>query len=194
MTSPLRLTLRELTIAGENQPPASVSFGPGLNLVVGASETGKSFIFEAIDFMLGSGGKLRRIPNAIPYDRVFLAIDPTNQPPFTLRRAFAGGPFEAAVYGNGRDHSPTDTLTLNARHSDETSLSGYLLKAIGLENRQVRKNDRGEKTALSFRDVVHLTLIDETSIIQQTSPVISKNYSDNTREKNIFAFFPHGAR
>ncbi|ENI4023168.1 AAA family ATPase [Pseudomonas aeruginosa] len=38
---------------GPNKEPACVSFGAGLNVIYGASNTGKSFIVEAIDFMLG---------------------------------------------------------------------------------------------------------------------------------------------
>ncbi len=188
---PLRLRLVELTVDGDGLPPASVRFAPGLNLIVGASDTGKTFIFESLDFMLGAKDGLRRIPESKGYDRVLLSIDPTDRPPFTLRRAFEGGQFEVTEYADGRDQSSTQIKKLSAQHSadPDASLSAFLLSAIGLVGREVRKNDKGEKTALSFRDVAHLTLIDEETIIQQKSPVLTGQFTQKTREQNVFAFF-----
>ena len=43
--------LRFLGFFGPQKPPATVTFGAGLNVIYGASNTGKSFIVEAIDFI-----------------------------------------------------------------------------------------------------------------------------------------------
>ena len=188
---PRRLRLVDLVIAGDTVPPAAVHFTPGLNLIVGASDTGKTFVFEALDFMMGRKAGLRPIPECKGYDRVLLSIDPTDRPPFRLRRAFGGGHFEVTEYGDGRDQPATLTQTLSAQHSSDpdASLSAYLLRAIGLEGREVRKNEKGEKTALSFRDVAHLTLINERDIIEQNSPILTGQVINKTREQNVFAFF-----
>ena len=60
---------------GPNKEWASVTFGPGLNVIYGALETGKSFILEALDFMLGAGADLRDIPERVGYDRIFLGVE-----------------------------------------------------------------------------------------------------------------------
>src|SRR3954463_4372847 len=39
----------------EDVPRVSVRFSPGLNVISGASDTGKSFLLEAMDFLLGAG-------------------------------------------------------------------------------------------------------------------------------------------
>src|SRR5438552_10836876 len=111
-----RLTLTELTVTDGELAPATVRFATGLNLIVGASDTGKTFVFEAIDFMLGAKEGLRRIPESQGYIRVFLSIDPSDGPAVTLRRAFDGGQIEATEYGNGRDKPATATKTLGAVH------------------------------------------------------------------------------
>ena len=191
---PKRLILTELTVAGENVPPATVRFTPGLNLIVGASDTGKTFIFEALDFMLGAKDGLRRVPEAEGYDRVFLSVEPAGRPGFTLRRGFDGGQAEVTEYPNGRTGPPAPARKLAAAHSadPDASLSAYLLRAIGLQSPQVRKNDRGEKRALSFRDISHLTLIGEERIIRQDSPVVTGNPVQRTGERNAFAYFLSG--
>ena len=43
--------LRFLGFFGPQKQPSTVTFGPGLNVIYGASNTGKSFIVEAIDFI-----------------------------------------------------------------------------------------------------------------------------------------------
>ncbi|MFM9965547.1 MAG: AAA family ATPase [Planctomycetaceae bacterium] len=189
-----RLTIRGLRVIGDGRPPAEVAFAPGLNVIVGASDTGKTFIFEALDFMLGAGDPLRRIPESIGYDRVFLEVDPSNNAAFTVRRGFDGGDVEILEFANGRDQAPTETLELSAKHTtgSDRSLSAYLLNQIDLGGRQIRKNDRGEKVALTFRHVSDLTLISEERIIHQGSPILSGQYTEGTREENLFAFFLSG--
>ena len=44
-----------LRFSDQNKHPAELSFAPGLNVICGASETGKPFIVETIDFHAGSG-------------------------------------------------------------------------------------------------------------------------------------------
>jgi len=193
---PLRLTLRELTAADGELSPATVQFQAGLNLIVGASDTGKTFILEAIDFMLGGNPEngLRRIPAGSGYNRLTLAIDSNNQSPFTLRRAFSGGDFEVAEFANGRNNAPSLVKTLSSVHSPDpdVSLSSYLLRCIGLEGREIRRSAKGEKRSLSFRYVCGFCIVDEESIIQQASPVLSGQYTEKTTEQNIFAFFLTG--
>jgi hypothetical protein len=192
--SPSRLMLTELTVTDGNLPPATVKFSPGLNLIIGASDTGKTFVFEAIDFMLGAKEGLRRIPESTGYTRVLLSIDPSDGPAVTLRRAFEGGQIEACEYANGRAEPTTATRVLGPTHTGDadTSLSAHLLHAIGLDGREVRKNARGEKRALSFRDICHLTLIGEERIIQQASPVLMGQVVSETAEGNVFALLLTG--
>jgi hypothetical protein len=189
-----RLTLRDLWITNGNLPEARITFGPGLNLVIGATDTGKTFIFEAIDFMLGAKDGLRRIPESEGYTRVNLSIDPSAGVPFTLQRAFDGGNFTLSEFADGRDKGETSSKNLRSAHSAEpdSSLSAYLLQLVGIGNRQVRSNVQGEKKSLSFRHVAYLTLIDEERIIQQASPVLSQHDTANTAEANVFAYFLTG--
>ncbi|MCE9531618.1 MAG: AAA family ATPase [Planctomycetes bacterium] len=189
-----RLLLKELTIEGTGVAPATVDFAPGLNLIVGASDTGKTYIFEALDFMLGAKDALRNIPESNGYDRVVLSIDPVGHVPFTLHRATTGGAFEAMEYADGRDKEPTATKILGPDHSSDPdgSLSAYLLRAIGLEGRMVRSNQSGKRRSVSFRDYAHVTLVDEEKIIQKSSPLTTGNYTTATAEENFFAFLMSG--
>ena len=50
----LSMQIRFLLVTGPNTEPAIVEFGPGLNVIHGGSNTGKSYILRLIDYMLGA--------------------------------------------------------------------------------------------------------------------------------------------
>ena len=85
------LFLRHLVFTGSRKEPAGIEFAHGLNVIYGASETGKSFLLEALDFMLGSSTGLRDIPERVGYDTVFLGMEDSNGQTFTLERSTTGG-------------------------------------------------------------------------------------------------------
>src|SRR5665811_896157 len=82
-----RLRLRFIRFVGPNKLPAEISFAAGLNVLWGASDTGKTFLVEAIDFMLGSGAALRDIPERQGYDHVLLGITTASGKDYTLIRS-----------------------------------------------------------------------------------------------------------
>ena len=49
--------LRELRLSGPGQEPGSLIFASGLNIIEGASDTGKSYALSCIDFVMGEIGR-----------------------------------------------------------------------------------------------------------------------------------------
>ena len=45
--------LEKLVLTGEDVEPAIVEFEKGLNVIYGPSDTGKTYIFQCIQFLLG---------------------------------------------------------------------------------------------------------------------------------------------
>lgn len=188
------LTLRRLSFTGPHKETASVDFQAGLNVIYGASETGKSFILETLNFMLGSGVELRDIPERVGYDRVFLGIEDPDGNFFTLERAAAGGQF--SVYDGLHNIRPDDmeVVTLAPKHSqtNENNISTFLLSKIGLANKRIRRNKQGDTNALSFRNLAHLCLISEAEIQKEGSPVESGQVITKTPEMATFKFLLSG--
>lgn len=175
--------LRFLGFFGPQQPPATVAFGPGLNIVYGSSNAGKSFIVEAIDFMLGGGQPLRDIPERVGYDRVLLGIETLSGTTFTIGRAMEGGGFK--LYEGLHEAPPADQVQhriLGEQHSDknEANLSWFLLGLCDLAGKRVRRNVHGETYSLSFRNIARLMIVNETEITQQSSPLFDGNPTANT--------------
>ena len=177
--------LRRLQITGPDVAVAEIDFGPGLNVVSGASDTGKSYLVETVDFMLGGGTPPRQIPESRGYDTARLSIVAHDGRGFELTRALQGGDFLLAELGAPET---AGQVTLGSRHSANTeeNISTFLLRLAGLDGKRVRKNAQNELQNLSFRNLAHLVLIDEESIIKKGSPIHSGKSTQRTVQASVF--------
>lgn len=190
MTMPIKgFRLRFLGYFGPQKEPATVTFGPGLNVLYGASDTGKSFIVETVDFMLGGKPPLREITERLGYDRILLGIETLAGELFTIHRSTDGGSF--MLYEGLHEKPPegdVEAKTLSEIHRDhnDANLSSFLLELSGLSGKRVRKNARGETNSLSFRNIARLLIVTETEITQQRSPLLDGNYTADTANTSTF--------
>lgn len=180
--------INRLTLKGPNVPDAEVQFKRGLNVVVGVSDTGKTFIAQCINFMFGGSRKPRDIPEAKPYDTVCLALcvgDAHDE--WVLERSLRGGDFKL-------NSNKTEERVLKAQHKPqrEDTVSHFLLGLAGLLCKKIRMNQAGKTRPLSFRDIVKLVLVDETSVIADRSPIFSGQSVERTGESSVFRFLLTG--
>ncbi|MFE2716970.1 hypothetical protein ACFXKI_34700 [Streptomyces mirabilis] len=181
------LRLLHLTFAGIGRDPARVVFDPKLTVIYGASDTGKSFVTEAIDYMLGAR-KLSMIPEAEGYTQILLGLQLPDSSVITLMR----GPQSSKVSVYNADlreliYRAAD-LELTAQHSARSSknLSRYLLERIGLDGSLISTNETGGTKLLGFRDLLHLCLISETRMVSKVSPVLrATGTSGQTAHKSV---------
>jgi hypothetical protein len=88
------MQLRHLAFSGPEKAMATIEFGEGLNMIYGASNTGKSSVFDAIDFILGRDSTkkpLKEIPEHEGYDVLSLGIKFSHGPEVTFSRPLQGG-------------------------------------------------------------------------------------------------------
>ncbi len=182
------IQLRHIAYLSTTKPPAILEFGNGLNVVCGSSNTGKSFVVDTIDFMLGGSAQLKDIPERVGYDRILLGIEAADGVSFTLERSVQGGNFNR--YGGLITTLPVDAEgeLLRAKHNPnrEDNLSRQLLGLIGLDERRIRRNKQGDTRSLSFRDLAHLSIIREQEIIKASSPILSGQYIAQTSDYAVF--------
>lgn len=174
--------IRRLTLAGRGVPNAEVQFRKGLNVVSGPSDTGKTFIVQCIDYMLGGKDVPESIPEAAQYETVRLSLSVSaDDEEVVLERSIRGGNFKLASPGKAEQH-------LLAKHSaaDKDSVSQYLLGLAGLAERKIRTNKQGKTREVSFRDLARLVLVDEETVISKTSPILSGQHTAGTAESAVF--------
>ncbi|MGW4198856.1 hypothetical protein [Streptomyces sp. NPDC005004] len=179
------IRLLHLTFAGAERERAQVVFDPKLTVIYGASDTGKSFVTEAIDYMLGAR-KLSLIPEAEGYSQILLGLELPDSSVVTLVRGSQSsrvGVFNTDV----RDlvyRAADFELSVSTRGSN--NVSRYLLDRLGLEGALIATNDTGGTKPLGFRDLLHLCLVSETRMVSKVSPVLrSTGTSGQTAHKSV---------
>lgn len=180
--------ITRLALTGPNKETAELTFRAGLNVITGPSDTGKTFAFQCIDFLLGSSTPPKAIPEAEGYDTIFLDIhvyDTGNN--LTLKRSLKGGQLKL-ISPDGQQK----TLKQKHKGGDENTVSSFLLSLSNLQDKEIRKNIRGVKRSFSFRDIAHLSIISEENIIKEGSPILSGQYTKETEEKSVFQFLLSG--
>lgn len=174
--------ITRLVLSGESVSDAEVRFESGLNVISGPSDTGKTFITQCIDFMFGASQPPKSIPEAKAYATVLMGLTTRDRSrEFVLERALRGG--DALLRETGREDR-----TLKAKHdpnNDET-ISHFLLELSSLSEKKVRTNQAGRTRPLSFRDLSRLILVDEESVISETSPFLTGQHTSATAEKQVF--------
>lgn len=181
---------RSLKITGPGLPAAEVEFCKGLNVISGASNAGKSFIFGALDFACGAAGPLGRIPESDGYTEIEVVLEASEGNTFSLRRSLGGGGY---VLLDLKEPVPKPTaLADRFSRSDSNNISSFLLKLSGLEGKKVRKNAEKELQDLSFRNLAHLVFVDEETIIKKSSPLHGTDAILKTAESNVFKLLLSG--
>ncbi|MDE1484528.1 hypothetical protein [Xenorhabdus bovienii] len=173
------LQLRKILFRGPTKE-VILPFTSGINVVCGASDTGKSFLAESIDFMLG-GSKLREITELADYAEIELDLVTSDEQNWRLHRAVIGGNFELTDL----DSPDSKTIKLKQTHGQgkTDNLSGFLLEQIGLLNKKILKSSAKATTqGLSFRNLARLALIQEDEIQQRGSPFWSGQFTTKTSE------------
>ncbi|WP_456386882.1 AAA family ATPase [Desulfolithobacter sp.] len=186
--SELGFHLARLALTGPDVEDAEVRFGPGLNVITGPSDTGKTYILQCIDFLLGARDAPEEIPEASNYEIAILDIVAlADNATYTLSRSLRGGAFALRL----PDGSEKVLAEKHAADREDT-VSHFLLDMVGLTGKRIRKNARGETRSLSFRDLAHLVVISEEDIIRQRSPLLSGQYTTQTAEKSVFRLLLSG--
>jgi hypothetical protein len=177
--------LRRLRVIGKGKDPAEVSFDRGFNVISGASNTGKSYILQCIDFMLGSTKRPKRIKESIGYESVLLEIEDHEGKTHQLERSLSGQAFVHRMI-SGDQVLSEERLSEKHEPNDKATISGLLLELSKAWGLKIRQNESGKTRPLSFRDLSWLSLMDEVRIIGDESPVLSGQYTTRTEELSFF--------
>ncbi len=181
------ITLKFLAYLGVHKKSVILEFDQGLNIIYGASDTGKTFILQTIDFMLGAK-EIRDIPEIKGYTDILLGIQISTDEKFTIARKANGGDF-TVFEGLHREIGPELTgEKLKSKHKDgkTNTISAFLLDKVNLNDKRLKRNISGDTNSLSFRNLSHLVIIDEEKIQKQISPILTGQHVSKTPEISLF--------
>lgn len=190
------IAIRSLEFIGPQERPVRLDFTAKLNLIYGASNTGKSFSLKVLDFMLGGSGPLPSIPEREDYDSILMGFEIAGKGLYTILRSTSGGAYKlyTGLWEYSELPSESRIMQANQRSGGEQSFSGWLLEYLGLSGRQLAKNQSGEKENFNFRELMPYILVDETSIQAERSPVESAlGPVTRPKERSVFRLLLTGA-
>lgn len=180
--------ISNLHVTGLTSKPAKLTFEKGFNVISGLSDTGKSYVFACINYMLGGGNPPKAIPESIGYSNILLEIKTYTGQTFTLSRNMQGGTFRLKEVEIGKFQTQGTSRELKSQHvnGSKDNISSFLLQLSGYDEKYVRVNKNNVKREISYRDIARLTLIDEERIITEKSPVYSSGqFNQQIQEQSI---------
>ena len=190
-----RLTIRHVACLGPGKKDAVVDFKAGPNAIIGLSDTGKSFVFELIDFMLGAEELKRELPEAAGYDTIVMGIETAHKKLLTLRRSMSGSDMHAldGLVISRTGETVVETLVAAERKKGPRTINQFYLDILGLSGMVLlSRKEKGTTQRLSIRTLSKLVLVSETRIIEQQSPILSGQFTLATPEMSLFRLLVSG--
>ncbi|TRX34977.1 AAA family ATPase [Flavobacterium sp. ZT3R18] len=185
--------LKELRLSGQSLRDASIVFKTGVNIITGPSNTGKTYIFQCLNYMFGGSKIPKPIKEARDYELIYLEIADLQGTIYTLLSDLKGGNFK--LYSSSIDNiKETDKYTiLDRKHNpaNENTVSAFLLKLNNLSEKKIRTNQKGKTRKISYRDIVKFSMVSETQITTEDSLIIS-HYTKATEESNVLKLIAIG--
>lgn len=173
------MIISRIEIIGDNKEPAAIQFTKGLNSIVGATNTGKSYICECIQFIMGAAKAPKKIEESHGYDTLKVHFEEDDGSQFTLHRELKDKS-DIIVEQNGH-HS-----TYYPNKKAKNNISDFFLTKWNLSNMVLAKGLKNlTHSSLTLRIFEKIFLADEERIISKKSPLGNGSPLDTTLEWSL---------
>ena len=188
------LQIRSVVLRGKGVTDAIVTFDDRANILAGASDTGKSYLVHCLDYIFGADEMRKRIDEAEPYSDLFVEFENAKGEFLTLKRNLAGGNIAAHAGRLKEAHESAGEVIVPRRRgkSQAKDVTATLFAFAGIDEAQLRQNDRGDTHRLTIRTILPVLLVDEVSVIDERSPILGRTGYDDTARKRAFAYMLSG--
>lgn len=191
--------IKRLRVEKTQKKYSEVSFKRGLNVISGASDTGKTYVYQCIDYLLGAKDEPKDIPEAADHKTFYLECELYSGGIFTIERTLGSktvtvipGLIESSFEPTVDGRKILGVAKTQSQSANE-SLPNFLLEMSGFSvNAFMKKNVRNEKKELSFRNISPLVMVDEEKVISSTSPFVSPQVVNRTIDKSLIKFVVSG--
>lgn len=168
-----RFQIRELIFLGEDKE-SKLEFQDGLNVIYGKSNTGKSLIFSAIQYLFGKGNieDFNGIEELEGYDSVRLFIETNRGARYSIERKISDEASDIKVLdlkkNTIQEYRPKDS------RGNKLSISTFLTQITSTKGFKLKKNQRGDLINYTFDKEMLISMISETRIIEKkNSPFLT---------------------
>jgi hypothetical protein len=187
------MQLRELRLTGPKRPPAFMKFVAGANVISGLSDTGKSYILRSIDYVLGAEKMTKKINEDEGYDTIHLEFCNAAGQSLTLTRRLSGGDIRVHYQPIDQIQGDGDTVVWKRQGtSTAKDVTSVFLPFAGIHEAYLRRSKKGKLQRLTVRTMLPAFLVDENSIIAESSPIYGGSGYDQTARKRMLSYMLTG--
>jgi hypothetical protein len=187
--------IKQISATGPEKPTASIDLQKGANVITGPSDTGKSYLFSIINYVLGRTTEPNQdIPEAMGYDCFNLTIQThKDSHEFLLERKVNSNKINVSKIKN-TDLVDMEVFNTRLPLANPMNISNFLLSLCDLKNSHLLKNRlEGKKQLLSFKNINQFTNISESRIITKSSPFyFTQNNANHILEQSMLSLILEG--
>ena len=187
-----RFYIDKLIVSGGGHKTTVIDFKPGLNFILGPSNTGKSLVMDCLDYAFGFTPKKNRpskiVDNNYGYERITLHLATDNGTVILERKI---GDTKISVSGT----DPTvDHGTYSIGHKAKNNINAVYLHLLGInEVHSVRSAETGSKTQnLTWRSMLHLFFIRQADVARESSALLAPGSVGHTASAAVLLFLLTG--
>lgn len=187
-----RFYIDKLIVSGGGHTTTVIDFKPGLNFILGPSNTGKSLVMDCLDYAFGFTPKKNRpskiVDNNYGYERIALHLV-TNNGMVILERKI--GDTKIAVSGT----DPTvDHGTYSVGHKSKKNINAVYLHLLGIDEvHSVRSAEKGSKTQdLTWRSMLHLFFLRQADVARESSALLAPGSVGHTASAAVLLYLLTG--
>ena len=176
--------IKKIFLTGNGVETSGVDLTPGLNIIYGPSETGKSYITKCIKFMYVK--KDSEIDDTFGFNTIHMILDVDGKPLTLVRRLD-----EEKINVSGNiDGIENGDYTLS---SGKKRIGDLWLSLMGIdEPTQIIKKNDFTSERLNFSSLWHMFLVDEDTISKTESILMPSQYSKWPKTKAAILFLMLG--
>lgn len=187
-----RFYIDKLIVSGGGHNASVIDFKPGLNFILGPSNTGKSLVMDCLDYMFGFTPKKNRpskiVDNSNGYELITLQLA-TEQGDVILKRKIG----DTKISVSGSDPTVEHGI-YSIGHTAKKNINSVYLHLLGIdEPHSVRSSEKGAKTQdLTWRSMLHLFFLKQADVARESSALLSPGSMGHTTSAAVLLFLLTG--
>ena len=186
-----RFYIEKLVVSGGGHKSSVVEFKEGLNLIIGPSNTGKSFVMDCSDYVFGFTPKSNKpskiVDNNNGYDIVTLHLR-TNNGTVILERKIG----DSKIKVSGSDSS-IEADTYSTSSSSKKNIDSVFLSLLGIDDEhKVLSSEAGASQKLTWRSMLHLFFMKQADVARESSALMAPGAWGKTVSPAVLLFLLTG--
>ncbi len=188
--------IKEFEARGKGCTPSHVTFEKGFNAVVGKSDTGKTALFNLLDYLLGKSSTTVDLPpEGANFDTFFIEIHTYDERVFTIMRKQGETNVIMKECVLAEYESTTNKgLKYGVTANSSVKLSDFLLSLSGVPNIYIKKSDKARTQKLTYPQIRHIVFVDEDKTTSKTIPSLFYDsvYTNMTLYRHTLSYLMSG--